>query len=112
MGSLLASENNLALCSEEDALNTIVSGLTGCVFTTNELSSEFFDLSTGVAGAAFQKFVNYQFPVAIILPENHNYGIRVTELVRDHRSHPYVRFYNTIDEANKWLCGKCRKTSC
>ena len=103
MRSLLASENNLVLRSEEDALNALSAGLAGCIFTTSELGPEFFDLSNGVAGAAFQKFVNYRFPVAIVIPENHAYGIRFTELVRDHRSHPCVRFFSTIDEANRWL---------
>ena len=103
MTSLLASANNLTLHSESDALDAMSSGLTGCIFTIEDLHPDFFDLQNGIAGAVFQKFVNYNFRVAFIVPDNHDLGDRVTELVRDHRNHPCVRFFSTVESAEAWL---------
>ena len=103
MSSLLASTNNLSLHSENDALDAISSGLSGCIFTTEDLHPEFFDLQNGIAGAIFQKFVNYNFRAAFIVAEDHALGDRVTELIRDHRNHPCVRFFSTVESAEAWL---------
>ncbi len=103
MQSLLAKEANLTLHSEEDALDIMVSGLPACIVTPAELHPDFFDLSNGIAGAIFQKFVNYRFHLAIVVPADHAFGERVTELIRDHRSHPCVRFFETVDTALRWL---------
>lgn len=101
--SLLASEHKLTLATAGDALNVIGSGLPGCIFTSADLHPEFFNLRNGMAGDVFQKFVNYNYPVAFIVPEAHDYGDRVTELIRDHRNHPVVRFFHDVKAANNWL---------
>lgn len=105
MESLLAKDYALVLHREQDALDILSSGLPGCIFTPEDLHPEFFDLENGLAGAAFQKFVNYNFPIAIVLPMDHAYGPRVTELVRDHRRHPCIRFFHALDDAMGWLSG-------
>lgn len=103
MSSLLAKDSNLKLHSERDALDVIASGLPGCIFTPDELHPEFFDLRNRIAGEVFQKLINYGFPIAIVISDDHGYGERVTELVRDHRRHPSIRFFTTIEAARAWL---------
>lgn len=101
--SLMAKDHGLTLGTASDALDVIGSGLPGCIFTQADLAPDFFDLRNGLAGEIFQKFVNYQFPVAFILSNDHGLGNRVTELIRDHRRHSTIRFFGTAEEAMAWL---------
>jgi hypothetical protein len=103
MESILARDHKLRLHSESDALEVISSGLPACTFFADDLHPDFFNLSNQLAGNILQKFVNYHFPIAIIVPENHTYGLRVTELIRDHRGHPYIRFFTIVEDASEWL---------
>lgn len=103
MTSLLARDSGLKLHNEADALDIIGSGLRGCILTPDDLHPDFFVLSNRIAGTVFQKFVNYNYRVAIIVGEDHEYGARVTELMRDHRRHPCIRFFSSVDEAESWL---------
>ncbi len=103
MTSLLASDAGLKLHTEDDALDIMVSGLPACILLPDDLHADFFHLENGILGAVFQKFVNYGFRVALVLPEDHSYGDRVTELVRDHRRHPCIRFFPSVEAAEAWL---------
>ena len=103
MPSLAAKDHGLSLHTEDDVMGLIGSGLPGCIFTVEDLHPRFFDLRNGIAGALLQKLVNYHFPVAIILPEDHGFGPRVTELVRDHRRHPVIRFFTDAQAGQDWL---------
>ena len=99
----MAAAHDLYLASENDALDAMVSGLPACIFTTADVDPDFFDLRNGLAGAIFQKFVNYNYRVAFVVPANHDFGDRVTELIRDHARHPCVQFFSTVEEAEAWL---------
>ena len=101
--SLMAADHDLKLHTADDALDVMSSGLQCCIFEISSLHPDFFDLKNGIAGEILQKFSNYQYRVAIILPAGHKYSERVTELARDHRNHPFIRFNTTIDEAYAWL---------
>ena len=101
----LARAHKLRLHSEQDALDVLSSGLRSCIFTPAELHPQFFDLSNQIAGTVFQKFVNYSFPIAIVIAEDHSYGGRIEELVRDHQRHPFIRFFFSIEDAQAWIEG-------
>ncbi len=103
--SLRARDHGLSLHSPEDALEVIYGALDGCLFEPTDLAEDFFDLKTGLAGDVFQKFVNYGFRAAFVVPEDHPYGPRTDELIRDHRNHPNVRFFAREAEAERWLQG-------
>ncbi len=103
--NFLAGDNGLGLRSLDDAMNVLSSGLPGCIFTLEDVSPEFFDLRNGLAGEVFQKFVNYKFRVVFVLPPEHGLGERITELAREHRNHPCVRFSTTLEEAEEWASG-------
>ncbi len=99
----MTTDNNLTftLHTENEALDVMSSGLDGCVFTPADVHPDFYDFSNGIAGGIMQKFVNYNFPVAFVLPDDP--GPRVVELARDHRNHPCVRFFDTHQAALEWL---------
>lgn len=88
-----------------DIVDAISRGLEQGTLLLDEsnLCPEFFDLSSGLAGELFQKFVNYQTPLAIVLSDSKKHGDRFSELVLEHRRHPIVRFFASEPEAREWL---------
>jgi hypothetical protein len=102
---IVASEAGIAIRSVADiseALSMCL-GSVGLILTERELSREFFDLRTGLAGEVFQKFINYRVRIAIVLVDPAPYGERFSELAHEHRTHGLIRFVDTIDDARTWL---------
>ena len=95
--------NTYKLSSSDDAMQIIYGGANSFILQLQDLPDDFFDLKNKLAGDVFQKFVNYRFPVAFVIPEKHGLGDRVTELMIDHKNHPFVRFYGTKSLAEEWL---------
>ena len=91
------------LTSTEDAMEIIHSSSGCCLFHLKDLRADFFDLQNKLAGEVFQKFVNYKCKAAIIVPADHGLGERVTELIRDHKHHAFVRFFDSEACARQWL---------
>jgi len=68
-----------------------------------QLSDEFFDLRSGLAGAVLQKFVNYAVRVAAVIPpERANQG-RFGEMVLEANRGRHFRVFAREDEAARWL---------
>jgi len=67
------------------------------------LSDDFFDLRTGLAGSAMQKFANYQVRVAVLLPTNAHHNDRFKELMYEMNGSNMIRFYDDRDQAEHWL---------
>lgn len=103
VNELLASKYNIRLSTPEDAITILETGLAGMIFTQNDIDENFFDLKNGILGETFQKLVNYRFPIAVVLHADHDFGLRVTELAREHAKHPIIRFFQDIDEAKTWM---------
>ena len=101
----VASDLGIVIRSHGDISDALMASLQhgGLILSESELGPNFFDLRTGLAGEAFQKFVNYSARVAILVEQQDAYGERFSELVREHRTHPLVRFFSTSDEAREWL---------
>lgn len=102
MNSRLARDHGLRLDSVDDAMDVIASRVDRCIFTTGDVSADFYDLRTRIAGETFQKFINYNCRVAFVLPPEHEFGPRITELAREHACHPVIRFFETTDAALAW----------
>jgi len=83
----------------------------GLVIDEKNLSPDFFDLQTGLAGQVLRKFVNYRTKLAVIVRDASVYGGRFGELMHEHRIHPTVRFFTAEQTARQWLSqmpsGKC-----
>lgn len=68
----------------------------------DEIAPAFFDLKSGLAGDILQRAVNYRLRVAILL-DARPLSDRFVELVREHRTHPAVRFFKDEADALRWL---------
>lgn len=83
----------------------------GLVLDESQLSKDFFELKSGLAGEVLQKFVNYRTRLAVIVRDPAVYGGRFGELVYEHRTHPTVRFFTSEQSARAWLAqlpsGRC-----
>ncbi len=75
----------------------------GLLLDESQLGEKFFDLRTGLAGEVLQKFTNYRVRLAIVVEDATAYGSRFSELVREHRKHNAVRFFDTEQLARQWL---------
>ena len=102
---LVASDSGICIRSLGDISDAVQAcmGSQGLILTENDLAPEFFDLSSGLAGELFQKFINYRLRVAIVLPDPEAYGERFGELAYEHASHSMIRFVRSADEAKAWL---------
>ena len=102
---LIASDEGISIQSVRDISDAISTcfGAAGLILSEKDLAQEFFDLRTGLAGEVFQKFINYQIRVAIVLPNPDAYGERFSELAYEHASHPMIRFVPSEEEARAWL---------
>ncbi len=102
---VVASELDLRIQTESDALDAI--GKAGrsrrLLLTESDVSPDFFDLRTGLAGAVFQKFVTYGVLVAFVVEAPSRYGPRFVELAREHACHPQIRIATSRADAESWL---------
>ena len=102
---VIASDSNVSIQSignVSDAVSTCI-GTAGLILTHEDLSPDFFNLRSGLAGELFQKFTNYRIRVAVVLPDPAAYGERLAELIHEHQAHPLIRFVSTKEEAINWL---------
>jgi hypothetical protein len=102
---LVAADAGIAIRSAADIPGVAGAclGSGGLILTETDVSPEFFDLRTGIAGDLFQKFINYRIRVAIVVPDPRAYGERFIELAREHSSHSMIRFAQSLDRATAWL---------
>ena len=85
----------IALCGENDTNRLLIH--------ENNLSPDFFDLKTGLAGAIFQKLANYYVRgVAVISFENIK-SERFKELIYEYNKGNHFRFYKDKTMAIDWL---------
>jgi hypothetical protein len=102
---VFATEQSLAIGSQRDVADVLAAsfGSGGLMLTERDVSEDFFRLGTGLAGELFQKFTNYQIPIALVIPDFSAHGERFAELAREHASHAAIRFVHSVDEAISWL---------
>ncbi|QRK06674.1 DUF4180 domain-containing protein [Archangium violaceum] len=102
---VVASEAGITIRTVRDVTDAVGAcfGAEGILFTEEDLSPEFFNLRSGLAGEFLQKFVNYRLRVALVVPHPEAHGERFKELAYEHRSHPLVRFVRSRAEAEAWL---------
>ncbi len=102
---LVAADAGIFIASFSDISEAIGKcfGADGLILSESDLSADFFNLHTGLAGELFQKATNYELRLAIILTDPEVYGERFSELVYEHRNHNAIRFVRSEDEARAWL---------
>ena len=85
----------VAVCGENETPNVII-------YEAN-LSPDFFDLKTGLAGALFQKFANYHMRGAGVISFSHIKSERFKELIFESNRGNLFRFFEDKEAAEKWL---------
>ncbi len=78
-------------------------GKDGLLLTQADLTADFFDLQTGIAGELFQKCTNYQIQLALVVTDLQAYSPRIAELAFEHRHHRLIRFFESVAQAKAWL---------
>jgi PadR family transcriptional regulator, regulatory protein AphA len=85
----------IAVCGEHDTQLVLI--------YEQNLSSDFFNLATGLAGAFFQKCVNYQVKVAFVIKFDNVKSERFKELISESNKSNHIRFFEDKQAAEKWL---------
>ncbi len=95
------------LSNEKDGLEVI----NGC-FETNiknimlyddVISSDFYDLKTGLAGFVLQKFTNYNIKAALVLKDEGKLTGRFKEMADESNKGNIFRVFLNEEDAKKWL---------
>lgn len=95
------------LSSEKDVLDYISTCMGNDVYIimleSNVLSEDFFNLKTGLAGMALQKFINYHIKVAVILENEEKYNDRFREMIMEANKGSNFRTFKNIEDAEIWI---------
>lgn len=95
------------LATEQDALDLVAAcgeyRVDRLMIHGESLTDDFFRLSTGVAGAVLQKFVNYRIRVAaVVSPEQANQG-KFREMMLETNRGSQFRIFFDRETAADWL---------
>jgi hypothetical protein len=103
---MIAQEGELLIGDEQDAVDLIA--LCGeensdrLILFADNLSQEFFDLTTRLAGSVLQKFSNYRVKCAIVIPPSLDKGKFHEMLIEANRQHS-LHFFSTLKDAEEWI---------
>ncbi len=95
------------LSSEQDVLDYISKCMENYIYTiilhSNVLSEDFFNLKTGLAGMALQKFINYNVKVAVIIEDEEKLNERFKEMIMEANKGNNFRTFKNIADAEIWI---------
>jgi hypothetical protein len=98
------------IANEQDALDWVAVcgeyGTDRLLLHAECLTADFFDLSTGVAGAILLKFVNYRLRVAAVIPFARSRQGKFGEMVIETNRGNQFRVFDDRDGAVAWLSGE------
>ncbi|HYF84701.1 MAG TPA: DUF4180 domain-containing protein [Clostridia bacterium] len=99
--------SEMKLATEQDILDLVAACLENnsslLMINGEVLSEDFFNLSTGLAGAMLQKLVNYQIKTAAIISAELTNRGRFREMALESNKGNHFRIFNTREEAENWL---------
>ncbi|WP_160680494.1 DUF4180 domain-containing protein [Clostridium sp. C8-1-8] len=95
------------LSSEKDVIDYISICMENDVYTIllqpNILSEDFFNLRTGLAGMALQKFINYHVKVAVIIEDTEKLNDRFKEMIMEANKGNHFRTFSNTEDAERWI---------
>jgi|TARA_Y100000310_G_scaffold341446_1_gene440605 hypothetical protein len=107
-----ASPEQIAIRSEQDAVDLIA--MCGgqhrqkLLLCAGNLTRDFFDLKTGLAGQVLQKLATYNIQTAAVLPRVLWQRGRFRELADESNRGRHFRIFQSRGEAVSWLTGDSR----
>jgi hypothetical protein len=82
----------------------LTEGLRAVLLHAQNLTSSFFDLSSGEAGAMLQKLRNYGIRLAIVCPaDTVRFSSRFGEMVAEEQRKSFFGVFETYRAAREWL---------
>lgn len=100
----------LLVKEEGDALDLLSEagqrGVRRILLHAENLSPDFFELTTGLAGAVFQKFSNYSIRAALLVDPRKIRSRRFRELMMECGRGGDIRFFEDREAAQRWLLGR------
>lgn len=99
----IISSDELVIKNVQDALDLMVTAqYNGCekiLLYKENITDDFFDLRTGIAGEILQKYVNYKVKIAIV-GEFHSYQSKsLNDFIYECNKGNQIIFQNTVQEA-------------
>jgi hypothetical protein len=97
------TSNELIIRTAEDGLdllgNLYYQGFDKIILHTNNITPDFFNLKTGIAGEVLQKFSNYRVGLAIVGDFGKYTGKSIKDFIYESNKGRHVNFVGTISEA-------------
>jgi len=79
-------------------------GVDSALLHAENLTENFFDLSSGEAGLILQKLRNYRIRIAVVYsPENVRFSSRFGEMASEEGRTGYFRLFESEEAAREWL---------
>ena len=85
--------------------NASYQGATGIIVNESQLSPDFFDLSTRIAGEILQKFSNYRMKLAIVGDFSKFTSKSLKDFIYESNKTGHILFVPTLEEAAQKLAG-------
>lgn len=93
---------NIIINSAEDGLdllgNLYYQGFDKIIVYEENITPNFFDLKTGIAGEVLQKFSNYRMPLVIIGDFNKYQGKSIKDFIFESNKNKHINFVQTLEE--------------
>lgn len=105
MAELIADD--IAINDVQDALdimaNAAYAGAETLILHEENITKEFFDLKTGIAGEILQKFSNYNMPLAIVGDFSKYTSKSLRDFIYESNKMGRVNFVSSVEEAKEKL---------
>lgn len=75
----------------------------GLLLDEAALGAEFFDAGSGLVREIAQRFTVYRARLAVVVGDASAHGPEFAELVEQLRAHPVMRFFESVQDARRWL---------
>jgi len=86
--------------------NLMYEGFDGIIMHQKNISSDFFDLKTGIAGEILQKFSTYRVRLAIVGDFSNFTSKSIRDFIYESNKVGHICFVGTLSEAIDKLSGK------
>ena len=95
--------DKLVIKDVEDAVDVLgncdYQGASSIVLMSNQISADFFDLKTGIAGEVLQKFSNYRKRLAIVGDFSQYNSKALKDFIRESNRSGHINFLPTVEAA-------------
>lgn len=102
-------EEAIIIKRPEEALDLLgdlyYQGFDGIIIRKQNITADFFDLKTGIAGEILQKFSNYRVKLAIAGDFSSYTAKSITDFIYESNKNGHVNFLSSVEEALTKLSG-------